>query len=153
MRSIYLFIGGQGEYYSTKVTISDPGRVCFIQNNRKPCLIQVEYSLTVLLLFPHCGAFAKSSPQELVLHSVSHVSTCLGLARITSANSDASQHSHRKHVQIAVGAHIFHFLFILVVLVTLSSFYLLWAQSGLSVVYEWFVWLFLISVIFTWKQF
>ena len=87
---------GQGEYYSTQVTISDPGRVCFIQNNRKPCLIQVEHSLTVLLLFPHCGAFAKCSPQELLLHSVSHVSICLGLARITSGNSDASQHPHRK---------------------------------------------------------
>lgn len=80
----------------SQTTINDAERLCFIQNKRKPGLIQVEHSLTALLLFPHYGAFAKSSPQEPVLHLVSHVIICLGLARINSANSDASQHSHRK---------------------------------------------------------
>lgn len=80
----------------SQTTISDAERLCFIQNKRKPGLIQVEHSLTALLLFPHCGALAKSSPQEPVLHLVSHVIICLGLARINSANSDARQHSHKK---------------------------------------------------------
>lgn len=59
---------GQGEYYSTQMTVSDPGRLCFIQNNRKPCLIQVEHSLTVLLL--------PTSPTVVLLPKVPPKSLC-----------------------------------------------------------------------------